>query len=533
MSGQDKTHEELLCELAEARRRLARLEAANAALKEKRSGPGRAAGWSPGEQEAYRNLVEQMRDVPYSATAEGIVTYIGPQAARYGLSPAEVISRNFLDFVAPADRERIAEAFQKLISTGEQSPTEFRFQAESGETYWFEEMSSLQYDDRGKVKGVLGILRDVSERRRTLDALKASEETLTTISDSVLDAVVMIDDAGNVRHWNPAAERIFGYRPEEIMGRDAHDILATFRHREAARKGFAQFAETGTEYAVGKVMELEATKKDGTEFPIEIAVSPIRLGGRWWASAVIRDITERKKAEEALRREDERLRRLLEMYERDHRLVAYEIHDGLTQPLIAALMHIEAILKTGGNDLPQDAHNDCEKIVGLIRRSIEEARRMMGGLRPAILDVMGLRAAIEHVIYENEREGSPTIEYLEDVTFDRLAAPLETAVFRIVQEGLSNAVRHSKSERVQVSLSQQDQRIRVRIEDWGTGFEPATIAENRYGLEGIRMRAQLFGGETTIDSAPGEGTRILVELPLIQPASPLSPAGGDGDEAAE
>jgi signal transduction histidine kinase len=112
--------------------------------------------------------------------------------------------------------------------------------------------------------------------------------------------------------------------------------------------------------------------------------------------------------------------------------------------------------------------------------------------------------------------GSPVVEWSHEVQFRRLAPPLETALFRIIQEGLNNACRHSRSERVQVRLFQQGDRLRLEVIDWGKGFEPERVDENRFGLAGIRERATLFGGELTIETGPGKGTRITVELPVVE-----------------
>jgi signal transduction histidine kinase len=145
-----------------------------------------------------------------------------------------------------------------------------------------------------------------------------------------------------------------------------------------------------------------------------------------------------------------------------------------------------------------------------------EARGLMNELRPGVLDDHGLIAAIDRLVCERRGRTTASIEWSYRGDFDRLASPLETALYRIVQEGLTNALRHSDSERVRIALSRQDQRIRVAIEDWGCGFDLREVAEDRFGVQGICRRAKLFGGQVTIDSDPGRGTRIAVDLPLVE-----------------
>jgi signal transduction histidine kinase len=125
---------------------------------------------------------------------------------------------------------------------------------------------------------------------------------------------------------------------------------------------------------------------------------------------------------------------------------------------------------------------------------------------------------VEQLVSASQAGESPVIEWSHDVQFDRLAPPLETALFRIIQEGLTNALRHSHSDRVCVRLVQRGDRLRLEVSDCGSGFDPARVDESRFGLAGIRERASLFGGEAIIDTAPGKGTRIAVELPVVEAA---------------
>jgi diguanylate cyclase (GGDEF)-like protein/PAS domain S-box-containing protein len=147
----------------------------------------------------------------------------------------------------------------------------------------------------------VGFFTDITERRRMEEALRESEEKLRVITGSALDAIVMMDDKGKVAFWNPAAEKLFGYSRDEITGKDVHETLAPPQYHEAFKKGLEVFRRTGQGAAVGKVLELTALRKDGTEFPIGIAVSSINIKGIWWAVATIRDITERKRMEDELR----------------------------------------------------------------------------------------------------------------------------------------------------------------------------------------------------------------------------------------
>ncbi len=204
----------------------------------------------------------------------------------------------------------------------------------------------------------------------------------------------------------------------------------------------------------------------------------------------------------------------MDLQERERRLVAYEIHDGLAQQLTGGLMQLQAlrILKDRHSE---KAERDFDTLQQLLSDGLLEARSLIAGLRPIILDELGVVAAIDHLIHETQERDELEIEFVYEENVQRLVPPLETAVFRVVQEALNNARYHSQSDTVLVQLTVRGDRVRVAIEDWGVGFDPNQVQENRFGLRGIRERARLLGGRVQVDSAPGLGTCIRVDFPLI------------------
>ena len=156
-------------------------------------------------------------------------------------------------------------------------------------------------DEQGQVYGGTITVRDIGDRKRNEEERRASEETLRVISDAALDGVILMDSVGKVRHWNSAAERIFGYTREEILGRDLHQLLAPPQSRELYEQVRPHFLKTGQGAAVGKVLELEGLHKDGHLFPVELSVAAVQLRGEWNAVGVVRDITDRKGAERSIR----------------------------------------------------------------------------------------------------------------------------------------------------------------------------------------------------------------------------------------
>ena len=153
----------------------------------------------------------------------------------------------------------------------------------------------------------------------------------------------------------------------------------------------------------------------------------------------------------------------------------------------------------------------------MLQDANREARRLISGIRSPTLDESGLVVAIEYLVQDQTTRQGPAITFHSDVRFDRLDPVLENAIYRIAQEALANACVHSGSKKVDVSLVQEDDTVCLKIRDWGRGFDPDTVAEERFGLEGIRERTRLLGGQLSIESHIGEGTCLRAVVPLLEP----------------
>jgi signal transduction histidine kinase len=231
------------------------------------------------------------------------------------------------------------------------------------------------------------------------------------------------------------------------------------------------------------------------------------------------NVSQRKKAEEQLERQRQVMQRLIDLQERERQIVAYEIHDGIMQSLAAGLMHLEAY--ASAIPMPAGGNSDYQRSLKLLRESVAEGRRLISGLRPPILDERGVVAALEDLVSEVKQD-IPDLELVTHTFFGRLAAPLEVAIFRMAQEGLANIRQHSGSKRARLELVQHGEWVRLMVRDWGCGFDPAVVQEERFGLQGIRQRARLLGTRAIIESVIGQGTVIVVDFPLL-------PAGADAE----
>jgi signal transduction histidine kinase len=255
-------------------------------------------------------------------------------------------------------------------------------------------------------------------------------------------------------------------------------------------------------------------RKDGSIVYVDVASDRITYDGRPCLIHLLRDTTERRQAQEALRKEHRTLKHLLRSSDHERQLIAYEIHDGLAQQLAGAIMQIETCWHQK-DAKPQEAAKAYDAAITMLRQAHFETRRLISGVRPPILDESGIVAAVAHLVNEQRLQNGPQIEFHGEVSFRRLVPILENAIYRIVQEGLANACKHSESKKVRVELVQCEDMLRIKVQDWGVGFDPAAVRDDRFGLEGIRERARLLGGSTTVESTPRHGTSLMVELPLV------------------
>ena len=222
-------------------------------------------------------------------------------------------------------------------------------------------------------------LRARAERERAEEALRDREEKFRQISASARDAVILMNNEGQIAFWNPAAERIFGYTAREAVGRELHETIVPEQYRDAHVRGVKQFCETGTGPYIGKVTELQARRRDGSEFPIELSISAMQLGGKWHAAAMLQDITERKRAEEEIHKLNADLEqrvvertRQLEATNKELESFSYSVSHDLRAPLRA----IDGYSQMMQEDYAEKLDDEGRRLFGVIR----ESSRKMGAL---------------------------------------------------------------------------------------------------------------------------------------------------------
>jgi PAS domain S-box-containing protein len=339
-----------------------------------------------------------------------------------------------------------------------------------------------------------------------------------------MDAIITMDERQNVCLFNTAAELVFKCSAKEAM----HAPLDRFipeRFRAGHREHVARFGRSGeTMRRMGETMVLYGLRTTGEEFPIDASISHVTVSGEKYYTVILRDITERKRAADELQHSHQQLRELYEamheVREGERTRIARELHDELAQWLTALKMDASWI----ASRLPREHEQlvtKAERMKGVVDNTVAAMRRIAADLRPVMLDDLGLVPAIENLLYDLSERTGIAVNLAGGAGDAELKEPYATAVYRMVQEALTNVARHSGASSVEVHVAAQGERLFVRIRDNGRGFDPDPERKS-FGVLGIRERARTLGGAARIFSPQEGGTVVEIEIPLIARTAELA-----------
>jgi len=351
-------------------------------------------------------------------------------------------------------------------------------------------------DESGDVREVVLVHEDVTERKRADESLRESEERYRAVVEQAAEGLYLLDArTRRVIETNPSLQRMLGYSAEELEGMELYDLI------ELPREEVDETLRRTLERGYRPVGERKYRCKDGGLVDVEIGASVIRYGGGEVVCAVVRDVTERKRAEGALR----------EVREAERRRLARDLHDGALQDLTYALAEAQIV----------QALNDNPELNGRITDEIEALRSTERRLRAAVYDLRlggeGGRPLVEllEALVNEGRRMSPGCEVRLDVESRLPEAPPGEGgveVLRVLREALTNARRHSGAGKVVVTVRVEGEEFVAEVSDDGRGFVPG--GPTGVGLNSMRERAVALGGSLKVDSEPGAGTRVRLRVPL-------------------
>jgi len=540
--------------LKELERRIQELSAAlvraNAELRKEMDDRRRLEDLLRATNRKYRTLFEGSKDVVFISSPEGKFLDINSAGVElYCYSSKEELLKIDVTrdlYVDPRERDRFQE---ELARSGFVKEFEMTLKRKDGQHLIVLETAIAVHDDHGKVIAYQGITRDITERKRAEEALKQarlelerrvqertaelaeanwalseSEEQYRKLFEESQDAIYITTRDGKILGMNQFALDLFNYTKEELSGLNVAMLYTNPKDRE---KFQGQIEQKG--YV--RNFSVQMRKKGGSTIDC-LLTSTIRRGADRSVlgyQGIIRDITEQKRADQEILDSRQRLRefssRLQSVREEEKRKIAGEIHDELGQVLTGLKLDLSSLRKliASGQSKSGKSTRKTEEAIpqriqsmsALLDTAVQTVRRISRELRPTVLEHLGLLGTLEWQAHEFEtRTGIPCTVSSELQEFSLHRQDQAIAVFRIVQEALTNVVRHAKATEVKVRLAESNSGLLLQIADNGVGFQVGEGSEYKsFGLVGMRERALLLGGRIVIESAPGKGTTINLHIP--------------------
>jgi PAS domain S-box-containing protein len=451
----------------------------------------------------------------------------GPEAAR-GMAERSPSTR-FLALAAREDRESVYKMLELGASgylvkgASDREIVEAIHRAARSQLSMSAELATACFKE---------LLQNVSARKKAELSLRKSEEKFRGLLESAPDAKLLIDGKGIILEMNAQAERMLGFRREELLGAPTANLLPQ-RLKDTWERNRAVWADSAEHPRVEQRMELVVCRQDTSEVPVDVSLSPLDTEGGRQAVATIRDVTDRKRMEQELetslellrkveRERQELLVQLVRAQEAERLRIASEIQVDSIQAITAAGLRLQQLRKRLSTEAEVAA---LDKLEETFSEAITRLRHLMFDLRPVALHRSGLVAALRAQLEQAQTGGTVRYE-LEDLLTSEPPPETRVILYRIAMEALANVRKHAAADLVLVRLENVDKGWRVQIDDDGSGFTPAGNGSTpgHLGLTTMRERAQTGGGWWKLESEPGAGTSVTFWLPAVSEPTPASPA---------
>ncbi|MBK7600074.1 MAG: PAS domain S-box protein [Acidobacteria bacterium] len=521
-------------------------------------------------EKRFRALFENSWDGVVLKSVDGLIRYASPAITRIlGYAIDQFVGTNSFEYLHPDDRPVVERVMSRLIGQpGSNVTTQFRFAHKDGSWRWVECTTTNRLHDPS-VGSVGCNIRDITENKLAEQTLRKREEFFRALIENSWEGVLLLSNTGEIKYSSPSTERILGRPGDEMVRANAFNYMHTddlervqhkfqmlmaspdqtlteefrYRHLDGTWRWIESYGtnllDTPSVQAI-VVNYRDITERKTNEVALRNARDTLeqRVEERTTElvtlnASLTEQIVERTRAEKELQERNQRLaslyeevseqrkqlqslsHRLVEVQEQERRDIARELHDEVGQVLTGLKMNLELIRRASSES--SEAHRaSFDQAMTQLNDLVSNVRNLSLNLRPAMLDDLGLLPAL---LWQFDRFSAQTeirVKFKHSGIDRRFESRIETAIYRIVQEALTNVARHTTVKETSVLLWATNEKIHVQIEDNGNGFNPESVLGDwkSSGLTGMRERAALLGGRLIIESWPETGTTITAELPV-------------------
>jgi PAS domain S-box-containing protein len=452
----------------------------------------------------YRSLINHASDAIFLSDMEGNFLDVNESfCAISGYSREELLNMNAADLLEPEHLKANPIPFERF-KAGENVFMDRRVLLKNGNVIDMEVNSKKIGENM-----VLGIARDVTERRKAEEQIVKSEQKYRALIEQASDPIMVTDFKGNFVDVNMRLCDTFGYTKEELLKMNIYALVDQAQVKEKPIQ--FEFLASGQQLFSERRMK----RRDGSFIEVEANVKKVDNNH---VMAIARDVTERKKVQKELEKSHKQLRQLsthLETVREEERTnIAREIHDELGQQLTGLKMDLSSLNKK----IPVEnkaARKKIASMMALLDITMKTVRHISSELRPGILDDLGLTDALTWQSSEFEKRTGVHCQFKSKLRLRSFEKNLSTGIFRVYQETLTNVARHAKATKVSTTLEADSDSITLKVQDNGKGFNEAEIKnKNTLGLIGMKERAMMFGGKLSIESEKGKGTVVTLLVPI-------------------
>ncbi len=432
----------------------------------------------------------------------------------FGYTPGETEPSYplFLDHLAPESRTHVEQAVSAALEEDKPYDLECRIIDTHGNSLHAHAYGVVNRDRQGQPIRMLGFFHDISKRKALEVDLRRELQRNRLILQSSMDGFILADDQGNIINVNPAYCNMIGYDRETLLKMNIIDLEASLTPEQVGQK-IAGMHKSG-----GARFQTRHKRSDGGEIELDVSIFIMETDGEPpLFSAFVRDISAQsqliKERTNLLLTTRQLTRQLLSLQEEERRTIARTLHDEFGQMLTAINAHAQSIQTSATNTLKGDIAQSAQSIQEISKEMIGSIRSALRRLRPGSISEFGLKGAIRELAEELCGITSLPIQIDIDDIVDTLDPDAQIQIFRICQEALTNITRHAAAKKAIIQVVSTPARIQLSIRDDGKGFDSTQTTNLGLGLVGIRERAESIGATCHIDSAPGSGTIINIDMP--------------------